>query len=696
MNLKKSFIVVAFIAISLPAFVFQVSAQQKVLFERAKFTMETKGDLEGAIELFEKIIVEYPEDRPVVAKALLHIGMCYEKLGLKVAQNAYQRIVSEFADQIEVLNEARARLAALKLVSPAEPEGIVVRQVWAGSDVDYLGAPSPDGRYLSFVDWKTGDLAIREIETGENRHLTNKGSWNESNEFALFSKWSPDSKQVVYVWQYKDSMFDLRVVGLDGSKPRILYQNEEVQFVYPYDSSPDGKHILACFSRKAGTNQIVLISIADGSVRVLKTVVENFLPDNMIFSPDSRYIVYDSPQNEDSPERDIYLLLTDGSLEIPLVEHPANDFLLGWAPDGKNILFASNRTGTQDAWIIPFSDGKTQGDPELIKRDIGGIIPLGFTQEGSYYYALQTGMRDVYIAMLDLKQGKLLTPPKKVSQRYIGSNVSPDWSPDGKYLAYVSDRSHMSGIADSRVLCIRSDKTGKERQLSLKMSSFQQPRWSFDGRSIFIYGREKQQRQKIYQIDAQTGDFIPTSQYMPKKWLRSIRFLNEKEIFYMHYNLNNKLFRILLRNLETGKEKELYKTSFSTRPTKYRRQLALSTDGRWLAFIEGSFLKVMPAAGGEPRDLFKLKESEGITALAWTADSREVLIARSLSSAQDQKCELWRIPVEGGEPQSLGLAMDRLLHLCVHPDGQRIAFTAGNASAEIWVMENFLPENKKE
>ena len=57
--------------------------------------------------------------------------------------------------------------------------------------------------------------------------------------------------------------------------------------------------------------------------------------------------------------------------------------------------------------------------------------------------------------------------------------------------------------------------------------------------------------------------------------------------------------------------------------------------------------------------------------------------------------ELWRIPVDGGEPEKLGLAMGGLglTGLRVHPDGQRIAFSASGGAGptnELWVMENFL------
>ncbi len=82
--------------------------------------------------------------------------------------------------------------------------------------------------------------------------------------------------------------------------------------------------------------------------------------------------------------------------------------------------------------------------------------------------------------------------------------------------------------------------------------------------------------------------------------------------------------------------------------------------------------------------------------LAWTPDGHHLLFGkpRQTDSPQEQTIELWRIPAEGGEPQRLGLAMENLRDVTVHPDGRRIAFSAGKEGAEVWVLENFLPKPK--
>ena len=576
-----------------------------------------------------------------------------------------------------------------------DSDGMIVRQVWAGPEVDVLGGPSPDGRYLSYVDWETGDLAVRDLRTGKNHRLTNKGSWFESSEFAESSAMSPDGQQVAYAWYNEDNFYDLRLVGLDGSEPRVLYRNEEVQYLQPAAWSPDGKHILATFFRKDRTNQIVFVSVADGSVRVLKTL-DWRSPEKMSLSPDGRTIAYDFPPQEDSPERDIFLLAADGSRETPLIEHPANDLFPVWAPDGKRILFASDRTGTLGAWVIQVANGKPQGAPELVKPDMGRrILPMGFTKKGSYYYGLQTSMRDVYTATLDLATGKLLAPPTKATQRFVGSNTAPAWSPDGKYLAYVSQRGPSPGLG-SKIISIRSLKTGEEHEISTKLNYiFNRLRWSPDGRSLLVTGRDKKGRQGIYQIDAQTSNVTPIVQsdlgVSGPEWSPDGR-----GIFYRRSESSTKKTSIVVRDLGTGGEKELY-GAFGSSFLGYN--LPLSPDGGQLAFTindqatRSSILKVMPAVGGEARELLRLKQPESIGLPVWTPDGREILFARSRSSSLDEWTrELWRISAEGGEPQKLELAMERLRDLRFHPDWKRVVFTAGKGEAEVWVMENFLPK----
>ena len=221
----------------------------------------------------------------------------------------------------------------------------------------------------------------------------------------------------------------------------------------------------------------------------------------MKFSPDGRYIAYDYPPQEDSDNRDIFLLAADGRREIPLVEHPADDVLLGWTPDGNNILFASDRSGSMGAWILRVADGKPQGSPELVKQDIGQVQPIGFTRTGSYYYGLEIGTSDVYTAEFDLAAGRVLTQPQKATRRYAGSNFSPAWSLDGQFLACLSRRGQ-----DRAVISIRSNKTGEERDLSPNLLDVWGPiRWSPDGRSILVPGKDKKIQHGLFLVDVQTA-----------------------------------------------------------------------------------------------------------------------------------------------------------------------------------------------
>ncbi len=672
----------------------QKSDQAEVELQAAAHKQLVEGQLEEAIKLYKSILARYGNNRPVAAKALVGMGQCYEKLGNTEARKAYERVLREYGDQSEQAAQARTRLAALaKPADAGNATTMTTRRVWAGSDVDLEGAPSPDGHWLTFVDWETGDLAVRDLLTGQKRRLTKKGSWSESGEFAGSSVVSPDGKQVAYNWFNKENFNDLRILPLDGSpentKPRIIYRDEATGYVQPFDWSPDGKQILCGLARKDRTGQIAFVSVADGSVRAVKTwpVTLGVGVDKMSISPDGRYIVWDYPSKKGLPERDIFLLAADGSRDITLVEHPANDSYPLWTPDGTRVVFASDRTGTMDLWAIRVNDGQPQGNPELIKRDIGRAQPIGLNRKGSLYFGLITGIQDVYIAALDPATGKVVSPPVAGSHRYVGSNRSPDWSPDGEYLAYTSQRGLLPSGQGSRIIAIRSLRTGEERQVSHRVdNNLQRPTWSPDGRLFVTDGWDSKGGWGIFQVDAQTGETTPIVQTEPGAFANFPNWSPDGKAIL--YRLGDqKLTRLLWRDLETGGEREIYRMA---RPGGVNG-LAVSPDGRRLAFsvsdpaTRSSVLMLIPASGGEARELIRLKEPESIwfSSLAWTPDGRQVFFVKG--------DELWRVPVEGGAAQKIELGVRKPRGIRFHPDGSRIAFWAGENTREVWVMENFLP-----
>lgn len=678
-----------------------------ILYHRGLHFEEVSGDLEKAIEAYREVVLKYPGEREVVAKALLRIGICYEKLGKKEAQTTFQRIIKEFSDQKDVATEARVRLQNLRgPVVPIAGGGMVNRQVWADSQSDPSGSVSFDGRYLAFIDWDSGDLAVRDLFLGHNRRLTRKGSWNTSD-FALHARWSPDTREIAYAWFYGPGC-DLRVIGLSSSRERIIYKESGLISIKPGGWSPDGRWICACLRyEKEMRHSISLIKVSDGTQRMLKTTDWQY-PDLGGFSPDGRFIVYDFPQKGDSSKRDIFLLATGGSGEVPLIEHPAEDFVLGWTPDGGGVLFSSNRTGTYDVWMIRVKDGRPEGDPELLKSDIGRIMPLGITADGAFFYNRVVGTRDNYTAVLDPLTLEVTSEPERLSQRFIGTNKGLDWSPDGKYLAYLSVRHQELREPLSLVCVVRSLETGEERELRPKPPVSYDTgnessclRWFPDGSSFLVEGLS-QNRRGFYKIDLETGKAASFILAAPGEKLEWPAWSPDGKIFYYLIQRKDRSRSIMARHLETGKKEELYRTETPSIMTN----LALSPDGQKIVFRAGiledypslDILKTMPAEGGEPEELMRESVPEDrcindAPGLVWTPDGSHLFFGRWLDY-QEGMLELWKVPASGGKSERIGVAMTQVQDIRIHPDGTQIGFVAGREIDQIWMLENFFPQKK--
>lgn len=672
------------------------------LLEKAIFTEESVGDLNAAIEIYQTILTEAEASRPYVAQAQFRLGMCYLKQGKEdKAAAALQRVLTNFPKQRELVEQARTRLT--ELGHPVARPGVVVREVWANAR-DVLGSPSPDGRHLTFTDWSTGDLALHDFDTGRDRRLTGKGSWSTPY-FAEFSVFSPDGKQVAYAWFGAGNFYELRVIALDGSDARVLINQKDTPWLRPVDWSPDGQHVLAWLAKETGANELALISVKNAAVRVLLTTQDPEQPGKTALSPDGRHILHSRSQGPESKKRDIFLRSVGGGQDIPLIEHPASDVPMGWSPDGRHILFTSDRTGSWGIWAIAVRDGKPDGPPELVKSALGKpsgpIWPMGFTRSGSFFYGVMDVLTDVYVTTIDPKTGRVAASPTKVTERYVGSNEGSDWSRDGRRLAWVSERQ------GSYTLVISNPETGdmKEVPVSSRMIQIMNRgiRWSPDGSSFLVTGRAKPQKswQGVFSIDAKTGDVTQIAAADARGVLRHPEWSPDGKTVYFERRSDN-VSAIVALELATGQERVVHPGNVGN--------MALSRDGRWIAFTTDAFvvadeneipvLSVVSAAGGEPREIFRSGQNQpfdAMTPLAWSPDGRHLIFGTSTSPESprsEAKVELLKIAVSGGTPEQIGLAMPRLANPRVHPDGSRIAFDAGQRKVEVWAIENLMPQLK--
>jgi len=676
----------------------QAANQAEVQFQAAIQAEVIDGDLKTAIERYQRIVTTFPSDRPVVAKALVRMGQCYDRLGdaqAREARRAYERVVHEFADQKETAELARTLLAATDR-GPRRPGGVTEEQVWVLSEtpLPVPRPPSQDGRHILYTDIGGQRLKLRDLVTGENRVIVERGS----GFFFASPAISPDGRRIAYT-RFKrpplaGSDFELCVAGIDGSGTKVLV-GDKTAVVSALAWSPDGRHLLVRIGSASTGASLGLVPVAGGSVRTLTTGDED---SNGCFSPDGTYIVTYPPQRDGGrrPPGGFRLRPVDGRTEGSLLESPARNWAPFWTPDGRRLVFLSDRSGTTDLWAVRVSNGKVAGEPELVRPNVGLMDPLGFTSDGAFYYTTSyISEQDVWVADLDPQTGRALSKIERVSQRAVGrSGLSVAWSPDGQWLAYTREVPENPGrvIWTTARIILRSDRTGEERDIVpvhslLRESSISELHWSPDGRFLLVNVMDDARQSRLLRIDAQTAettavtDLAGAGERVPYASLSR----DGRALFSVQTGAGEPA-RLVRRDLQTGEVRELYRARYLENP-------ALSPDGRDL-LVQGDYqnlntmsLLILPAEGGAVRELYRSKE--WMSAHVWTSNGRRVLFAPVSRSGPQM---LMSIPIEGGEPQPTGVSL-RIMHgLALRPDGRRLAISAGGEGVpgKVWVIRNLF------
>lgn len=701
-KMKKTSFVLFLTTIGLFFLIGNLSSQQTAeeLFEKAMVIEEAQGDLQRAIELYEQVLKQFPGNREIAAKAQLHVGLCYEKLGLREATSAYQKVVQNYGEQREAVARARERLSQLTQPEkkPDEPEGIRIRQIWKKAYTDFLGTVSPDGRFLSFVHWGKGDLAIRDLVTGEERILTHDADagGGSASGFAQEPTISKNGKQIAYSWWRPQHTYELYVVDVDNPSPSLVYKNEG-EHVYPTAWLSDKDLIISRFKYQEKIGLLCSLDLKDGTVRELKRFDRQSWP-QAACSSDEKYTVYDFASEKNAGNFDINVIAMEDGSETALVKHPANDRVLGWVPGRKELLFLSDRTGTWDLWAVPVVEGKLSGPEKRIYTDIGEVGRVGFSQEGNFFFGFNRRNFNAYIAPLNAETGEL---KEKSGKSLLGSNYWIKWSPDGQYLAYIKENRNASNPWQ---LTLQDVKTGEERKIANDIQMAMSPCWSPDGKSILITGiardesADKGRKSGVYVVDVETGrttEIFDRSKYKDKITLpdddafplSDLQWSSDgKSIFYLFFT-----DRLVKLDLETGEEKVLYK-----HPRFDRGVLTRSPDGKSLLLSTRSpdekisRLFTIPVEGGEETLLCKAQEAVGFDTALWSPDGKYIYF-----SERKDGTNLWRIPAEGGIPQKIWQSKNRTEFFSIHPSGQHIALAIREREMEIRAIENLVQELKK-
>jgi Tol biopolymer transport system component len=755
--MKKTAIMIAilfFLPLSFASFTPQSGYD---LFQKALAKERAEGNLEEAIQLYKQIVQNFADDRALAAKALLQMGKCYEKMGKSEARNAYTRVLQDYSDQIQQVEEARARLASLDSVggwprftkAAGENEGITFRKIeFPGEQSTHLARLSPDGTkmlYVHFQDKKPRfSLYVMDLSSGQEKPLIEGVEAGETN----FFEWSPDGKKIVY----KYGRCELRVIGSDGEDLKVLWSSADPNvMVYPADWSRDGRNILCAVINPADwTLQLAVLPSSGGEPRFIITGGLNELSEHAQLSPDGKYIV---SQKTKAGNTDLFIWSVDGSQEIQLTENSAKDDYPLWSPDGKYIVFTSDRAKTVDLWAIPMQGAKPAGDPVLIKRNLGKNTRLtDYTPSGvlTMFMLYQGGVKDLFVLPVDPLTGKAQDQFLPFA-RYPTGHFQPRWSPDGKRVAYTSRK---GDIGRPRIF-VSSGSEKEDIEIPVRDYIVNGVEWSRDGEYLIFPGLpsfDPGARAGIFRVSLKDfgiepiylGDrpILPEFKglFVNLRWLpQANKFMFEKIV----ERITDKSLRYGIYTMDReGKNVQLVtdkiQSSYWAWPSPNGKYLAYedagdlklwsldedafivtlakwegfawSPDSRQGAFKDKKQIKVFSLPEKASRVLAEAGENSEIAGgvpwfagLAWSPDGQTIAyLLKDMSTGSKAQSELWTVPAAGGTPRKIADPPEGypvLGELSWHPSGKMIVVTGEAAGAlsrlyEHWVMENFLPKLK--
>ena len=264
--------------------------------------------------------------------------------------------------------------------------------------------------YISFSTNRNGNYDIYMIDRhGDNLQALLDGPADE-----IHARWSPNGRYLAYASNENTALYDIYVMDMRTKKRWRLTDHPDNDTTPTW--SPDGTEI-AFISNRSGKSRIYKMDINGEKLNQLTKGGDDWGP---AWSPDGKWIAYNTLQ----PDQRVYLYIVsvDGRKPRQLARTGGKGRQPAWSPDSKKIAFST--------WEL-------------------GIGPK--------------------IATIDVESGNLqrVTLGGRVPAGRVFMKYSPAWSPEGKWIAYVSDNLEVQHKTFLYVV----DAAGEERAESIRLTT---------------------------------------------------------------------------------------------------------------------------------------------------------------------------------------------------------------------------------